>query len=371
MKYSIEYFCGRAFRITFPREEMEQLAKSCSTTERVAAVLPQEIVQKMDVIASGFGLWVVSYFPMILIEPYVTINTVPKHGEVWEAPEQIQGFAKAIADLFESELATSQMVQEYSTVLSIPYGIKHAVNEHTYLVPDKKKPDMVVAEGEFADGTKVSVSPVRDEYYSQFANWEYQFRLPDGITRFSAYMKDLEDMTQEFQVGMRKKLVYSVKIEVAASLWRRQETSSPALYPPRDVIVYEIKDLGNSDIPDTVYDRFVATATPEFREQYKFQIALIEDYLDAEKEDGYVASTAEYTELAQAILDVVKGATGKDIQYVLWLAEKEVVNSFYKNDGVYLCEYKVSDVILSDLGHDGWLFGYTERPKPSSISLDE
>ena len=370
MKYSIEYF-GRAYRITFPREEMEQLAKSCSTTERVAAVLPQEIVQKMDVIASGFGLWVVSYFPMILIEPYVTINTVPKDGEVWHAPEQIQGFAKAIADLFESERAASQMVQEYSTVLSIPYGIKHAVNEHTYLVPDNKKPDMVVAEGEFADGTKVSVSPVRDAYQSQFANWEYEFRLPDGITRFSAYMKDLEDMTQEIQVGTRKKLVYSVKIEVAASLWRRQETSSPVLYSPRDVIVYEMQNLGNSDIPDTVYDRFVATATPEFRKQYKIQIGLIEDYLEVERQDGYVASTAEYTELAQAILDIVKGATGKDIKYVLWLAEKEVVNSFYKNDGVYLCEYEVSDVILSDLGHDGWLFGYTERPKPSSISLDE
>lgn len=46
------------------------------------------------------------------------------------------------------------------------------------------------------------------------------------------------------------------------------------------------------------------------------------------------------------------------------LASREDVLDLYEADPDDIDEYEVSDVILSDIGHDGRLYGYTNDPEP-------
>lgn len=73
------------------------------------------------------------------------------------------------------------------------------------------------------------------------------------------------------------------------------------------------------------------------------------------------------------VLAEIKKVTGLDIQYVLWLADKETVTDRgYEGYGRDMADdedfesYQVGPVVLSDLGWDGTLYGYEVSP----ISLE-
>ena len=53
------------------------------------------------------------------------------------------------------------------------------------------------------------------------------------------------------------------------------------------------------------------------------------------------------------------------MKYVLWLCvDKDDVMEYYNATLDDIDTYPVGDVVLSDLGHEGILWGYTSRPEP-------
>ena len=66
-------------------------------------------------------------------------------------------------------------------------------------------------------------------------------------------------------------------------------------------------------------------------------------------------------------LNEVEEVTGVKVNYALWLADKDTVVDYYgrymadKND---IDAYAVGPIVLSELGYDGTLYGYTEMPEP-------
>lgn len=73
------------------------------------------------------------------------------------------------------------------------------------------------------------------------------------------------------------------------------------------------------------------------------------------------------------LVSYIKYKTGKDIKYALWLADKNVVMD-KETYGPYLESendidaYEIGDVLLSDIGHDGCLYGYENYPQPIIVS---
>ena len=84
------------------------------------------------------------------------------------------------------------------------------------------------------------------------------------------------------------------------------------------------------------------------------------------EENGYVDDMSELDQLEfleKVRLDISAQA-GRDIQYALWLADKACVQRFYGGTDSDIESYETSDVILSDLGRGGTLFGYELEPLP-------
>ena len=71
----------------------------------------------------------------------------------------------------------------------------------------------------------------------------------------------------------------------------------------------------------------------------------------------------------EEVLHTIKEETGKDIKYCLWLCDspQDIINSYdinhELNENSFDC-YEESDVILSDLGVEGKLYGYVSIPVP-------
>lgn len=79
----------------------------------------------------------------------------------------------------------------------------------------------------------------------------------------------------------------------------------------------------------------------------------------------------EQHEFFRRILAAVNEATGRNIRYVLWLADLDAVQDreWYGRDMVDdsdYDEYEVGPVIFSDLGYDGALYGYEQMPEAVS-----
>lgn len=129
-----------------------------------------------------------------------------------------------------------------------------------------------------------------------------------------------------------------------------------------EVICYEIFELGNTDILDTLLEK------TDYINDIKLR-NLMAQIADELEENGFVDDMPEDEKLsfAQTIVDEISTFTNKDIKYVLWLADKDVVMNYYGR-GELLEEdidaYEESDVILSDCGYDGCLYGYEEMPVP-------
>lgn len=120
-----------------------------------------------------------------------------------------------------------------------------------------------------------------------------------------------------------------------------------------DVLVYETYELGNIDILDYLANHQLKDSE------------LKEDFLQLKneiEEELSIQSMGEYDlrELYQNALNEIKNQTGKDIKYCLWLADKDTVKDYYCQNmmNYEINGYNTSNVILSDLGYDGALYGY-------------
>lgn len=124
------------------------------------------------------------------------------------------------------------------------------------------------------------------------------------------------------------------------------------------VLRFELFELGNSHIFDELIQNGLVR-TQELVAQMKSMVGEWE-------ENGYVDDMPETDQLEfleKVRLDI-SAQTGRDIQYALWLADKSCVQKFYGGTDGDTEGYVTSDVVLSDLGASGVLFGYEQEPLP-------
>lgn len=134
---------------------------------------------------------------------------------------------------------------------------------------------------------------------------------------------------------------------------------------PVEVMLFEIMELGNTDIFDTLLESDLIKNS-DIIERMRSASEYIEEnggpgYYD---EDDYTDDDRDIKELIKSIPDEIARTTGKTINFVLWLASKSDVEARYEGTGDNIIEYPTSDIILSNLGDEGALFAYETRPEP-------
>ncbi len=154
-------------------------------------------------------------------------------------------------------------------------------------------------------------------------------------------------------------------ITTCKTAFRNPDYAGDGEADPVKVMLFEIMELGNTDILDTLLESDLIKNS-DIIERMKSASEYIEEnggpgYYD---EDDYTDDDRAIKELIKSIPDEIARTTGKTINFVLWLASKSDVETQYDGTGDNILEYPTSDIILSNLGNDGALFGYETRPKP-------
>lgn len=128
--------------------------------------------------------------------------------------------------------------------------------------------------------------------------------------------------------------------------YRSDEAYGSNVSKIEDVLDFEINELGNEDILDYIKDN------------YNIHI----DYSKTSKNN------------ITDIVNQLRKKVGKNITRCLWLCDniEDVVNNYLDLDKIeyyneqdaltrYISQYKISDIVLSDLSEDGKLYAYTEN----------
>lgn len=136
-----------------------------------------------------------------------------------------------------------------------------------------------------------------------------------------------------------------------------------------DVMAHEIFELQNADILDTLADGVLKDMDiAENLKHLSYDIGAPRAVYFADILEEEDADTAEEKAKAfvREILDAVREKTGKDIKYVLWLSGSvgDVITEYELNEAITeFDEYSTADnVVLSDIGKGGKLFGYEKLP---------
>ncbi len=127
------------------------------------------------------------------------------------------------------------------------------------------------------------------------------------------------------------------------------------------VLRFELFVLGNSHIFDELMQNGLVRSQ-ELVNQMKSMARELE-------ENGYVDDMSEpdHLEFLERVRLDISAQVGRDIQYALWLTDKACVQEFYGGRDGDIESYGTSDVILSNLGRGGILFGYEFEPSPLDI----
>lgn len=157
------------------------------------------------------------------------------------------------------------------------------------------------------------------------------------------------------------------------TLWRNEEYSEGVRNAVK-VITFEMYDLGNIDIPDTVFHRYIVYNRSRL-EQHGFAKAIeqielfVNDTQDFDSKQYMLElPRAIYQKVAEDIIAIIQTITGVEIKYVLWLTDKESVVRYYEGRDDNMIEYPTTEIVLSDLGKEGKLFGYNSLPIPCMFS---
>lgn len=157
---------------------------------------------------------------------------------------------------------------------------------------------------------------------------------------------------------------------------RTETYSGSGVCDMEHVVSFEILELGNTDILDTLLYKTSFIQDTDLRTDMTAAIT----WLETHGAPGWDRFEIEYPNDTKAekhlrsliprMLDEVKKHSLKDLKYALWLADYEAVAD--KNRyGEYITapeseihKYEISGVMLSDCGCDGALFAYAEPPTP-------
>ena len=112
------------------------------------------------------------------------------------------------------------------------------------------------------------------------------------------------------------------------------------------VMAHEVFELKNPDIIDTLSSNLMRGSK-----------ILKEAHNITDEESGVL--------FFKEVLKELSKITGREVKYCLWLGDQpeDVINEYNVNLDS-LNAYIKSDIVLSDLGTEGKLYGYEEMPKP-------
>ena len=138
--------------------------------------------------------------------------------------------------------------------------------------------------------------------------------------------------------------------------YRTEAFSGSGVRDGVEVVWYEIFKLGNIDILDCL-SRTILNRHSICEVMMQCQQNL--------ENNGYVEDMGEEDAKAfvRRIIEAVNEETGKNVNYALWLADKETVKNIYHGEDEDIDSYQTGSVVLSDIGYDGTLYGYEKAPE--------
>lgn len=143
------------------------------------------------------------------------------------------------------------------------------------------------------------------------------------------------------------------------------------------IMAHETFELGNTDILSTLRTTILKESPISdklriLEEEVYTGLPSSDDngelYDTYQTHDSYGDDTCESIQFFNDVLGEIKNVTGKDIKYALWLCDdKESVYNYdihneLTDDDIDV--YNESDIILSDIGIGGKLYGYETLPSP-------
>ena len=134
-------------------------------------------------------------------------------------------------------------------------------------------------------------------------------------------------------------------------MYRSEDSYGSGVRDILDIMTFEIYELKNIDILEYTLEHYLQNSNIE--ETVENMIADIE-----------IFNEEEVYKVCKLIINEINKQTDHNLKYALWLAEYDAVSNIYSFDESSIEAYNTSDIILSDLGYDGILFGYDEEPEP-------
>lgn len=134
------------------------------------------------------------------------------------------------------------------------------------------------------------------------------------------------------------------------------------------VLSYETFVLGNSDALETIGNTILKGT------KLGKEMLVLASYIQGGTEETPYSKIVDDMDMEkgmtffQIVINEINRTLGKEIKYCLWLADsKEDVRAYCVGDQVLKEEdidaYEESDVILSDIGSEGKLYGYEVLPE--------
>lgn len=147
--------------------------------------------------------------------------------------------------------------------------------------------------------------------------------------------------------------------------YRTEAFSGQQYRDAAEVMAFETFEMGNVDMLETLSKGVLKDSVV---------LQQCANFINEIDRNGFVDdfSPEDGVEFFKKVLSEIQRVTGHDIKYALWLADLDTVKSFYGQDMASEDDYdayEVGQVVLSDLGSDGTLYGYANFPRP--ISLEE
>lgn len=141
------------------------------------------------------------------------------------------------------------------------------------------------------------------------------------------------------------------------------------------VMAHEVFELENTDILDTLSTTILKKSFTG--DTLRTLSKLVSNASDINKETpGNIAYSKRLLEnedkmvgFFQRVLNDIKSVTGVNVKYALWLCDtvKDIKDNYeHMESGDDFTEfdcYPISDIVLSDIGSAGKLYGYEECPK--------
>ena len=140
-------------------------------------------------------------------------------------------------------------------------------------------------------------------------------------------------------------------------LFRNEECFGSGERDIFQVIWHEVASLWNTDIFKYCLNHY--RLSDSLSGTLNLDISIIEEFGERPE---------DLDEDIKNLVSELSSLTGKQLKFVLWLAEKDAVRTLYQGTEENMSCYEASDVILSDLGLDGILFAYEQPPQPTIIS---